>query len=243
MPEGRDGGEEQRYPGVQAVGRALAILDCFQEGDDGLTLSEIARRTGLYKSTALRLVETLCAWRYLQKGPDGLYRIGPAPFYLGRLYRLSFHLGDIVQPLLKRLVAETGETASVYVRDGDERICLYRLESPRSVRHSVVEGKRLPLRAGAAGKALLAFSGEEGEVFDAIRARGFAVSVGERDPFVAAIAAPLRRGEVELVGVLALSGPRERFRPHEDPRVQELIKAVAAEGSAALGWRGEAATG
>lgn len=215
MPRTQVSTWEHRYPGVQSVGRALAILGCFQENDDGLTISKIARRTCMYKSTVLRLAETLCAWRYLQKGRDGLYRVGPEPFYLGRLYRNSFQLGDVVEPLLKRLVAKTGETASVYVRDGDERVCLYRLESPRSVRHSVVEGQRLPLESGAAGKALLAFSGEQGDAFDVIRAQGFAVSVGERDPLVASIAAPLWRGEAELVGVLALSGPRERFQPQE----------------------------
>ena len=144
------------HVGVEAVERGLTILSAFQEGAQDLSLAEISRRTGLYKSTILRIAASLEARRFLARGTDGVFRLGPELWRLGSLYRRSFDLGEYVRPVLRSLVAETRETASFYVRDGDQRICLYRMNSPRAARHHLDEGVRLPLDRGAAGRVLLA---------------------------------------------------------------------------------------
>ena len=157
---------------VDAVERALLILDSFKEGEDSLTLAAMAERTSLYKSTILRLAGSLERFGYLVRDSGGVYHLGPSLWRLGSLYRRSFDLGGHIRPELRRIVQATSETAAFYVREGKERVCLYRVNSPRSVRHHLDEGVRLPLNRGAAGRVLLAYDGIRGEPY-----KGFARTV------------------------------------------------------------------
>ena len=106
---------EQR---VEAVERALSILEAFGETRGRLTLAQIADETGLYKSTILRLCGSLTRFGYLNRDPDGTFRLGPSLWRLGSSYRRNFDLGEHIRPALRRLVEETGETASFFVREG-----------------------------------------------------------------------------------------------------------------------------
>lgn len=194
---------------VEAVERALSILDCFDGEAESLSLAELARGTGFYKSTILRLAASLERFGYLVRQDDGRFRLGASLWRLGSLYRRGFALAEHVRPELRRLVDATGETASYYVRDGDSRVCLYRLNSPRAARHHLTEGQRLRLDAGATAKVLTAFSNPRtnGEV----RAAGHAISIGERDPDVAAVAVPVLDADGRLRGALSVSGLVGRF--------------------------------
>ena len=108
--------------GVAAVDRALSILAAFRNGDDALSLAELARRTGLYKSTALRLLASLARSGMVERTEQGTWRLGAECARLGSLYGARFDLARIVRPALAALVEATGETASFYVRDGRSRI-------------------------------------------------------------------------------------------------------------------------
>lgn len=202
---------DTKSQGVDAVERALSLLDCFSEGDRGLSLAELARRSGLYKSTILRLAASLERFGYLIRREDGLYRLGPALWRLGAAYRRQFDLGDLIRPELKLLVEKTGESASLYIRDGDDRVVLYRENSPKAARHHLVEGQRLDLGSGASGRVLRAHCGGESTQDQEVRAKGYAVSLGERDPDIAAVAVPLLDRDGQLVGALAVSGLMRRF--------------------------------
>jgi DNA-binding IclR family transcriptional regulator len=212
-------GEER----VEAVERALTVLEAFREGEEALTLAALAEKTGLYKSTILRLAASLERFGYLTRDPGGLYRLGPSLWRLGSLYRRHFDLGEQIRPELRRLVEATGETASFYVREGEERICLYRLNSPRAVRHHLDEGVRLPLRSGAAGRVLLAWAGEPGEPYEMIRRTGHYVSMGERDPEVAAVALPVIDAGGQVRGALAVSALVSRFDAAAQARALEAL--------------------
>ena len=107
---------------VEAVERALSILEAFGETRAELTLTEIAEETGLYKSTILRLAASLGRYGYLVRDDRGLFRLGPGLWRLGSSYRRNFDLDEFIRPVLRGLVNETGETASFSVRDGDERV-------------------------------------------------------------------------------------------------------------------------
>ena len=156
--------------GVAALERGLSILEAFKPGRAVLSLAELAALTGLYKSTILRLCASLLRCGYLHRLPDGRYRLGAAVFRLGRIYQGSFDLRDAVEPVLRNLVARTGETASLYVRDGDSEVCLHRAASPRPVRDAgVVEGERFPVDNSACSRVLSAFSGAKGAKYDAVR--------------------------------------------------------------------------
>jgi DNA-binding IclR family transcriptional regulator len=225
--------------GVAAVERALSVLAAFQSGDDALALAEISRRTGLYKSTALRLLGSLERWGYVRRLESGRYAVGAEPARLSRLYQQSFRVADVVVPILKELSAESGETASYYVREGNSRVCLHRVEPARAVRVALHEGDRLPLEKGASGKVLRAFGSTAAARLDpalsAVRAQLQATSFGERDPNAAAVACPVFGTMQELKGALALAGPRERFTPRRVAELAKLLREAAVRISTALG--------
>ena len=121
--------------GVAAVNRALSILDAFAVNDSRLSLAEIAKRTGLYKSTALRLIKSLEKFDYVHRSEDGAYQLGSKPFFLGSLYQRHFRTSDVVPPVLRQMVDQLKEGASLYVRDGDCRVCIsHRLHARRELR-------------------------------------------------------------------------------------------------------------
>ena len=120
--------------GVAAVDRALTILDAFHESDQSLTLTEISKRVGFYKSTTLRLAESLEKFGYLRRLEDGAFRLGPKPLFLGSLYQRHFRLAEFVPPVLRQIAAELNEGASFFVREDDKRVCVHRVESARAIR-------------------------------------------------------------------------------------------------------------
>ena len=151
-------------PGVAAVNRAMSILKAFEDSVEGMSLTDLMNATGLYHSTILRLCESLEHANLLKRLDDGRYRLGPYALYLGMLYQGAFRLQDYAAPVLRELVKATEETGAIYIREGDDRICLHRMVHPRTVRMHVREGERVQLELGAAGKVLLAFGGGEFEL-------------------------------------------------------------------------------
>ncbi len=224
----------EKREGVDAVERALAILSAFGEDRQAMPLAEIARRTGLYKSTILRIAVSLESQRFLERDGDGIFRLGSELWRLGSLYRRGLDFGAYVRPILRQLVDETRETASFYVLDGDHRLCLYRLNSPRAARHHLDEGTRLPLDRGAAGRVLLAFSRPDDPDGAAIRGAGYGVSRGERDPDVAAVAVPVIDPAGRLRGALSVSTLMSRFDPALEQVIRDALSAAATDLSASL---------
>jgi DNA-binding IclR family transcriptional regulator len=220
---------------VEAVERALSILEAFADGTPSLSLAEIAARTGFYPSTILRLGASLERFGQLQRGRDGLFRLGPATLRLGLLYRAAFNLGDALRPALARLVAATGETAAFYVREGEARICLFRHHPERMIRHHVEEGAALPLDRGASAHVLRGFSGADDSRALAARAESLAISLGERDPETAAIAVPLSGAGGRFLGALGITGPIGRFEAARRDAFIACLRAEAALLSRALG--------
>ncbi|MEO0993240.1 MAG: IclR family transcriptional regulator [Pseudomonadota bacterium] len=218
---------------VEAVDRALNLLEAFQEPGEDLTLAELAQRTGLYKSTILRLAGSLQHSGFLLRGPTGTFRLGPSLWRLGTLYRRDFLPGERVRPILRDLAHVTGETASFYVHDGEERVCLYRSNAPRALRHHLTEGARLPLDRGAAGRLLSAFAKRNGPSGADIREAGYAVSLGERDPEIAALAVAVLLPDNTCAGAVTISGPVGRFTEamlsETLPKVQQAARQIASD--------------
>ncbi|MCJ8139111.1 IclR family transcriptional regulator [Falsirhodobacter halotolerans] len=130
---------EQR---VEAVEKALSILDAFSEERSSFSLTELAAETGISKSSLPRLLNSLILFSFVTRDSDQRYALGANVWRLGALFRRRFDLGEKIRPELHRLVDLTGETASFYVRKQEERICLYRQNSPNPVRHHLDEGSR-----------------------------------------------------------------------------------------------------
>ena len=237
-PSADRGGERPEGTGeqrVEAVERALSILGAFGDGTSHLSLAEIAERTGFYPSTVLRLAASLDRFGYLHRGSDGRFRLGPTPLRLGLLYRDAFDLADHVRPVLARLVDRTGETAAFYVREEERRVCLYRHHSPRLIRHHVEEGAVLPLDRGASGRVLMAFTDGADPLHHEVRARGWYLSLGERDPEAAAIATPVFGRGRSFLGALGIIGPRSRFEVDSHDRLTGMVTEEAVLLSRSIG--------
>lgn len=219
--------------GVAAVDRALSILDALT--DERVSLADISKRTGLYKSTVLRLIKSLEKAGYVLRTADGAYRLGSKVLSLGALYQRYFRTSDIVPPVLEKLAAELREGASFYICEGDQRVCLHRVESTRAIRDSVHVGDRLSLTVGAAGHVLRAFGGERGARLDEIRHQMFAASYGERDLETAAIATPVFGPGNKLMGALSVSGPRYRLEATGEDKIVPVLFKYAKQLSATFG--------
>jgi DNA-binding IclR family transcriptional regulator len=223
--------------GVAALERGLTLLAAFGAGSGTLSLAELAQATGYYKSTILRLAASLLRLGFLQRLDDGRYRLGPAVFALGRRYQQSFRLADVVLPVLRELVAHSGETASFYVRQGDWDTCLHRVESPRPIRDAgIAEGDSFPIDDSAGSRVLSAFLGKPGTEFDAVRRQLVTVArQSQRMHGAGAVICPVFGVDDRLAGTLVLSGPEPRFTATAVASMKKAIVAQAAALTRALG--------
>ncbi|MCZ2495848.1 helix-turn-helix domain-containing protein [Xylophilus sp. Kf1] len=196
---------------VVAVARAIQLLEAFALGEPKLGLGELSRRCGLHKTTVLRIARTLAMHRYMVQCDDGEWRLGPAAGWLGARYQSGFDIQNVIEPMLRDLSKLTGESAAFYVREGDFRTCLFRVEGPHPLRHHARMGEALPLDRGSPGRVILAFTGQPGKVYEAIRARGFHLSIGEREKGVATVSAPVFGFNWKLLGSVCISGPASRL--------------------------------
>ncbi len=188
---------------VRAVDRALAVLQAFGDGDGPLPLVEVARRAGLHLTTALRLLGTLESHGFVQRLSSG-YSLGPQLLVLGERFRRGLRLEEQVMPALHRLRDGSHESAAFFVREGDARRCLFRLDSPQPVRTIARVGEVAPLGIGAHGRALIALEAEPPP-------RLPIVSRGERLKEVAAIAAPVLEARGKVAGSIGITMPLYRF--------------------------------
>jgi DNA-binding IclR family transcriptional regulator len=219
--------------GAAAVDRALTLLAAFKSGDTALGLAELATRTQLYKSTVLRLLASLEHARLVQRLEDGRYGLGTEVARLHNIYAASFSLDKVVLPVLRELVATTGESAAYHVRQGEARLCLYRVDSPHPVRDYIKAGDLLPMDRGTGARILMAFDADpkkargpkDKNLYARIRAEGFYSATGDRLAEVAGISAPVFRadgqGQPTLAAALTLTMPTSRYH-------NKYIKAVLA---------------
>ncbi|GAA4328887.1 IclR family transcriptional regulator [Pigmentiphaga soli] len=219
--------------GVAAVDRALTIAIALARAESPLSLADLARATGMYKSTLLRLLASLERSGLVVHRTDRLYALGPLAFLFGRSFDITHGLKQSIQPVLEWLVGRGTESPSFHVRHGDDtRLCLFRVDSSHSTLDRVSPGMVLPLYKGAAGKVLRTFA-------QGLPAAGNAplvyTSFGERDPLCGAVAAPVFGPSGILMGALSLSGPLERFSELAVQRMSTLIAIAAERATQSLG--------
>ena len=218
--------------GVAAVGRAMTVLGAFRPGDTALPLRVLAARTGLYKSTILRLLASLERHCCVKRNADGSWSPGPMLLHWGSLYTRSLGLESLVPPVLDSLTEATGQGATFWVRADDERrVCLYRAAPPRTLRVAVQAGDLMPLGAAATGRVFAIWDAAPSEVAEpAPENQGgppVVVTQGSREVDPAAISAPVFLPGGALCGALTLSGSSERLWPEVD-RVKPLVAEAAA---------------
>ncbi len=230
---------EQPKQLIATIERALSVLDLMATTDrDDLGVTEIARELGLSKAVVHRVLVTLVARDYLQvDAVSRRYRLGPKVLALGSAYLSRFDLRALVLPRLQELSRRTGETATLSLRSGWSRMYVEQVTPDREIRMSVAIGRSYPLHAGSSSKSFLAFlpSAEQERYIEehaltaftgttitdpqrlraelaSVRARGYAVSIEERQAGAGSVAAPILDHDALPVAVISICGPVERFR-------------------------------
>jgi DNA-binding IclR family transcriptional regulator len=216
--------------GVQVLDRAVLLLDTVAQSGP-CALADLVADTGLTRPTAHRLAVALERHGVLARDRDGRFVLG------GRLTgwgeAASRRVAADARPILADLVGQTGESAQLYVREGDRRVCVAVHERPSGLRDSVPLGAVLPLTRGSGGKVLVAWA-QDARRFDIdpsalarVRRRGWAESVGEREAGVASVSAPVRVGGDEILAAISVSGPIERLGPHPGRRLAKPVVRAA----------------
>lgn len=240
--------------GVGVLDRAVAVLDAVEAG--ARTYTDIVRATGLSRSTTHRLLAALDAHGLVSRTEGVGYRLGPRVLRMAAAAIREVPLREVAHPALERLARITGESAQLFVRSGDERICVDTVESGSELRTIVPVGAHLPLTAGSAGKVLLAWAedrerllalaesftdrtpsvGQLRRQFAAVVRNGWAESAGERQPGVASVSAPVFRGAGKApVAAVSVSGPVQRLGSRPGTRHAAPVVAAAREIEEALG--------
>lgn len=233
-----EGNNSDGKAGVAAVDRALMLLDVFHDAKSSLSLADLAQRTGLFKSTILRLAASLQKHRYLHRVESGRYVLGGAAFDLGNAYRRTFSLIDLVRPVLEQLAANAHESASFWVLENGHRVCICRVESSQDLRDALFrEGEHRELDKGPTSTLLRAFSGEKGKRFEEVRREATAVSIGLYRPDIAGIACPAFGPGEALAGAVTLTGPSSRFTGATLDRKRKAASQAAVEITLSLSGR------
>ena len=217
--------------GVGVLDKSVAVLAALAERGP-LNLAGLVEATGLPRPTAHRLAAALETHRLVGRDAAGRYRLGLR--LLGWAGAASAEVGlvEVARPVLVRLRDETGESAQLFVRDGDRRVCVAAAERASGLRDTVPVGSVLPLDRGSGGKVLLAFGGDLGPgpgEFDAVRRRGWAASVAEREEGVASVSAPVLDAGGRVRAAVSVSGPVQRLGRQPGRHLAGPVMAAARE--------------
>ena len=222
--------------GVGVLDKAVLIMSMLEAGP--ATLAQLVDSTHLTRPTIYRLAVALEKHRFLARDTAGRFTLGP------RLAELAGAAGDdrllmVATPVLTALREHTHESCQLYRRQGDQRICVASADRPMWLRDSIPVGAALSMKAGSAAQILLAWEeperlhrGLRGAAFNAtmlseVRRRGWSQSVGEREPGVASVSAPVRAATGRVVAAVSVSGPIERLGRQPGRNLGAAVVAAA----------------
>lgn len=232
-----------QHSGIGVIDKAAGIIDAV--ADSPATLAELVDATGLPRATAHRLAVALEVHRLLARDMDGRFVLGP------RLGELAAALPDplvaAAGPVLAWVRDESGESAQLYRRDGDVRVCIAAAERASGLRTTVPVGARLPMTAGSGAQVLSAWLDDTTltdilpraefaeRALAEVRRRGWAQSVAQREAGVASVSAPVRApSSGDVIAAISISGPIERLGRAPGPRYAPVLIAGAGRLTAAL---------
>lgn len=213
---------EQIVSGVGVLDKSLQLVQVVAEAPR--SLAELVDRTGLSRATVHRLAVALEAHGLLRRTSDGRFALGLHLVALGRSATEQLPLAEAAAPALRSLRDTTGESAQLFIRDGERRVCIAALESPHGLRTIVPVGASLPMDRGSAGRAL---SGD-------VSRTGWLETVAEREPGVASVSAPVVGPDGVLAAAVSVSGPIDRLGRSPGKRHGEAVLAAARSIEAAL---------
>jgi DNA-binding IclR family transcriptional regulator len=248
---------------VQAIDRAIMVLDCFTERKPQLRLSEITEILDINKSTLHGIISTLKYHGLIDQ--DDLtqeYRLGLKHIEYGQRVLDSMNISRIAKPIIERVCDELEETVHIGTLDDEEVVYIEKKESQQSMRIFTTIGARNPAHTTGVGKAMMAYLDEEElsnilpEVLvkltpktitdrnqlkfelSQIRLRGFAYDNEENNLGLSCVAAPIFDYTGKAVYGISVSGPTMRMNSDKITRASRIVKEAADEISRKLGYRG-----
>lgn len=239
---------------TRTVERALDILLCFTRDTPVLTLTQIAERVGLHKSTVHRLLATLENKHFIHRDrANSTYCLGIRLIELGFSVLKNKNVSDQATPYMQRLSVEHRETVDLAILEGSEVVYLQVIESSQRMKIAAAPGERLPAFCTATGKAFLAYTSDaqarrifkQGlreytqhtnlsindflQSLQATRKQGFAVSVEEYEEGINAVAAPILDANLRPMAAIAIVGPASRMPMERMMRLGKSVKSTADE--------------
>jgi DNA-binding IclR family transcriptional regulator len=242
---------------LQTADRALRVMQEFRSPAEGLTVTELAARLGLHRSTTSRLVSTMEARGFLQRDAAGArVRLGPEVARLGRLALAGREIVTVAGPILDRLADESGETVTLALPTDNEVLTAAQADGNYHVSSGKWVGVRTPPHCAADGKVLLAFGAARtapgrlagvtprtivdrdalADELDAVRRTGYALADGELEHGLVGVAVPVWE-DGSCIAALCVSGPEYRLRREVRRRLAPRCLDAAAELERALGAR------
>lgn len=249
-------------PIIQAVDRALRILDLFDEYESELKITDISERMGLHKSTVHSLLKTLQVHHYIEQNMEnGKYRMGKKLFERGNLVIHGLDIRAISKRYLQNLSIKTGQTSHLVILDGKEGIYIDKVEgNSGTILYSRI-GRRIPIHCSAVGKALVAFKSKDEldetldgyiyhkqtpntitneagflEELEKVRTLGYAVDNQENEPGVRCTAVPIYNHLGHVIAAISISIPIARMENEEMDHILVQLKRAAAEISQQMGY-------
>ena len=232
----RGGPTNKTATNVRALERALTLLSIVADADS-LSLTELSQRTGMPASTAHRLLVTLQNFGYLEFCEDTQkWSVGVEAFRIGRSFARRIKVVDAGRPMLRDLMAQTGETANMAIADDGDVVFVSQVETHEPIRAFHRPGTRAHMHASGIGKALLAYLDPQGldrwmrtkglvaytdnTICDPetlrrqmleTRTRGWAIDNEERTLGMRCVAAPVYNSYGEAIAGISVSGPTVRI--------------------------------
>lgn len=249
-------------PIIQAVERALKILDLFDEQDNELKITDISSRMGLHKSTVHSLLKTLQVHGYIGQNPEnGKYKLGMKLFERGNFVIYGLDIRKVAKKHLKNLSMQTGQTTHLVILDGKEAVYIDKIDGSMSViRYSRI-GRRISVHSSGVGKALVAFQSKkelqqilDGYVYHAhtantisnesdflaelarVRVKGYAIDNEENEPGVRCAAVPIRDHTGQVIAVMSISTLIASVDEQRLHQFIEMLKESAQQISEEMGY-------
>lgn len=246
---------------LESADRVLRVLELFNAGDRNLSLSEMADRMSLPKSSVHRLLATLLAHGFVERDPSTRrYRLGIRLFEIGSLVIHERGLHSAAHPVVEELAVSTGETCHLAVLSGTDAVYVYKIDGASTIVMSSRVGGRAPCHCTSIGKVLAAWGGEE--VFQSIvrsgfkaftartirsegrfaaelervRSDGYALDLEEFQPGLCCIAAPVRDHSGRVLAALGLAGPSSRLTEQRLNQLATPVMSAAGAISRNLGY-------
>jgi DNA-binding IclR family transcriptional regulator len=245
---------------VRSVDRAASLLLALGDSPASAGVTELARRLGLHKSTASRLLATLERRGLVEQDDEtGKYRLGLVVIRLAEQAERTLDLRGLALPELERLARLTHETTGLGQIDGDQLLTVAQVDGPNLVAVGDWTGRATPLHCVASGKVLMATLperevvriGKRGlprytdrtmvdlepllEELARIRRRGYATAIGEFEAGLNAVAAPVRDARGQVIAAVDIWGPAFRLTPRRIPELAALVRESADAISVRLG--------